>query len=255
MVGGITLSSAADHEDYPRMSAGIPCIVCFSRGEEWTRMPTAGGERLIVTDCRKTRSARDRWLSKPENTVLKNLGPSNQLNRILGIEGGFEADYARVTLKSLMEYAGKVGDDWKAFQASLTMGEYEQWYSEWKVRLEALKGASNPQLKQIDALHEHLTGYYELYHQATVKKFASQISLSIMHVDGIDIERAAIRCTLHDNNRSRASFHLTGHIVPRLGFLYWELGLEPLGAVCYAICYGIKGRMVPGAILRGIFLT
>jgi hypothetical protein len=213
----------------------------------------------VVIDCRKTRKARDHWLSNPDNTRLKNLGSPNQLSRILGTEGGVEADYARVTRNSLVRFADKVEIKWGEFRADLTMAAFEQWYSQWKVRREALKqeklSATNSQHRQIEAMHKDLRGYYELYHQATAKKFSHEISVSLVHVEGIDLGRPAIKCELHDNNKSRPYFHLLGHIVPRLGFLYWELGSESLGVVCHAICYSLKGNKFPGATLRGIFMT
>lgn len=213
----------------------------------------------VIVDCAKTRKVRDQWLSDPKNTRLKNLGPSNQLNRILGTEGGVNADYARVTVNSLIAFADKVKCHWEAFKAPLTMSEFNQWHREWKARKEALKRKARPtavtQHGQINGLHNDLRGYYELYHQATVKAFSSEISVSLVHVEGIDLDRSAIKCELHDNNRSRPYFHLSGHIVPRLGFLYWELGVDSVGVVCHAICYGLKGNKFPGSLLRGIFLT
>ena len=67
-------------------------------------------------------------------------------------------------------------------------------------------------------------GYYELYHQATARGSTKEISLSLIYVEEIDLDRSVIKCELHDNNGVRPYLHLVGHIAPRLGFLYWELG-------------------------------
>jgi hypothetical protein len=188
---------------------------------------------LVIVDCEKTRKARDRWRAEQKNSrLLKNLGAAAQLSRLLGTEGGLEAPYSRVTLRSLVAFAEKVKRTWQEFQADLTTEEYDRWCRDWEAEREASRQAKNStaptQHGQIDALHSDLRGYYELYHQATAKKFSNEISLSLMHIDGIDVQQSVVKCELYDNNKSGPSFQLSGRIAPRHGFLFWELGSNSL---------------------------
>jgi hypothetical protein len=212
-------------------------------------------KHLVIIDCRKTRNARDEQLKT--NPQLKRLGSSAaQRGRIFGTEDGFEADYSRVTRGSLIKFAKAINREWQEFEADITLTEYKKWFKQWKAKKKALKeekapGASSKQKDEVEALHEQLRGYYELYHHATGKRLAPAISVSLIRIGGIDLDRSAVRCEVYHSN-----LHLNGHISLKLGFLYWELAAASLGAVCYGISYNPKIiDKDPGWTIRGIFLT
>ena len=68
---------------------------------------------------------------------------------------------------------------------------------------------------------------------ATSKKRTPEISVSVVHVGDVDVPRSAIKCELHDSNRFRPYFRLSGHI--RSGSCLPVLG----------IAAGYAGRSVP----------
>jgi hypothetical protein len=179
----------------------------------------------VVIDCRKTRNARDEWLKT--NSQVKKLGSPPQRSRLFGTERGLEADYGRVTRRSLITFANVIKCPCQDFEAGISTIEYKRWLKQWNAKREALKRekviAIPSRHREIEALHQQLRGYYELYHHATAKASGSAISVSLIHIDGLDVERSAVRCALHDSNKSRSYLRLNGFITPKLGFLYWEL--------------------------------
>jgi hypothetical protein len=109
--------------------------------------------------------------------------------------------------------------------------------------------------RPINILHRRFCGYWELYHQSTSKRWASEISVSLIHVEGIDAERSALKCELHDGNRLRQYFHLKGHVAKTGNFLYWELRHDSEEAGFHGYCYYPAVDKYPGFTLFGIFLS
>jgi hypothetical protein len=206
---------------------------------------------LIEVDCRKTRAAEERWKSNSKNPKLQNFGPANQRLRITGKEQkGVLEDFARVRRGAIAKFAKECGctvEDLKADPIE---------FARWSLRRKARAGAIPSDLdRPIDSLHERFCGYWELYHQSTSKRWASEISVSLIQVEGIDAERSVLKCELHDGNKRRQYFHLKGHVAKLGGFLYWELRHEAEQVGFHGYCYHPVVRKYPGFELHGIFLS
>ncbi len=252
-------------------------------------MMAVDSSEMMVVDCRKTRAAAEEWKRKPENSHWKKLEiPANQRLRLTGIEKGVQVDFARVRRSAVKVFAHKCGYTVEHFEAEKPAAE--KWMSERKQRNSAIpmnqqharqhgKGAAHvtehvtslelpspladnqsapqPAVLQnsLSALHRRLAGYYELYHHATSKRRKRAISISLLHVNGIDQTRGALQCEIHDSSFDRPYFRQRGHITPIGGFLYWELWPDQQDAICYCCSYIPAGENFPGFTLYGIFLT
>jgi hypothetical protein len=107
---------------------------------------------------------------------------------------------------------------------------------------------------RLDALHKRLSGYYEIYHYATARARRA-ISISLLHVNGINRRQGVINCEIHDHNSRRPYFHSLGRITALGGFLYWEFLPDQLDGMIYCCSYAPVGAKYPGCMLYGIFLT
>src|SRR5207247_7500764 len=137
-------------------------------------------------------------------------------------------------------FAEVCGCSWKDLEADQI--EYERWRSERKPNADDSTALSENQIK---AFHKRLCGYYELYHHATSKRWTPAISVSLVHIDGFDSARSALKCELYDANEVRSYFHLRGSVIPMGGFLYWQLAHDLLGAVCHGYCYNPTDEKYP----------
>jgi hypothetical protein len=204
---------------------------------------------LMEVDCRKTRAAEEEW--KRKSSPLKNLGSPAQRLRITGKEKkGVIEDFAKVRRGAVAKFAKECGRTVEDFKADAI--EFEQW----TLRRKARGGAIPNDLgRPINILHKRLCGYWELYHQSTSKRWASDVSVSLIQVEGVDAERSVLKCELYDGNRRRQYFHLKGHVAKIGGFLYWELRHEAEQAGFHGYCYHSAVDKYPGFELYGIFLS
>jgi hypothetical protein len=203
---------------------------------------------LMEVDCRKTRAAEEEW--RRNSSPLKNLGSPAQRLRITGKEKkGVLEDFAKVRRAAVAKFAKECGRTIEDFKADPI--EFKQW----TLRRKARGSASSDLERPIDILYRRLCGYWELYHQSTSKRWASEISVSLIQVEGIDEERSVLECELHDGNRRRQYFHLRGHVTKIGGFLYWELRHEAEQAGFHGYCYHPAVERYPGFELNGIFLS
>jgi len=241
---------------------------------------------FVPVDCNKTRVAAEEWKSK--NSRWKNLGiKSNQLRRITGEAKGKLANFARVRRDHISLFAEKCGYFVDHFRAD--NGAYQKWKSDRKQRVSATEastqhsgdspaqseraadvgnggalqspGTGDDSLSRpiepremLIALHKRLTGYYEVYHYATTKR-PRAISVSLLHVSGINKKGGVIECEIHDTNFNRPYFHNRGRIISLGGFLYWEFRPDQQDAIIYCCSYAPSGAKYPGFTVYGIFLT
>jgi hypothetical protein len=204
----------------------------------------------VWIDCRKTRAVEQEWRNSPKE--LKRLSPANALNRLIGKdEDGTLHDFRRVTLKTLQRFADSCGRDPEEFKADKIELQLWQANQSSPSKKAAIPGGAT----MLQELHNRLSGFYELYYYSTTKSEAAKVSIALLHVNGIDTARSAIRCELHDKTLDRSYFSLVGHVREVLGFLHWSLGLPPELVVCHAFSYLPLGEMHPDFTLYGVFLT
>ncbi|MET4363484.1 hypothetical protein ABIB06_004078 [Bradyrhizobium sp. LB8.2] len=208
---------------------------------------------MMEVDCRKTRAAEEEWKRTTKNPKLESLGRSNQRLRITGKEQkGVVEDFARVRRGAVEKFAKVCGRGltWEDFKAD--PDEYARWDLQRKAREKSIPEDLE---RPIDVLHKRFCGYWELYHQSTSKRWASEISVSLIQVEGIDAERSVLKCELYDGNKRRQYFHLKGFVAKLGGFLYWELRHEAEQAGFHGYCYHPAVEKYPGFELYGIFLS
>ena len=208
---------------------------------------------MVWVDCRKTFAVVEEWDISGKR--LKELGPANLLQRITGTVDGAKLDFARVQRGTLQKFADGCGRPVKDFYPVKT--ELDQWRKEQANKSRASKDrrAAANDAGMLEHLHNQICGFYELYHHATSKNEAGKVSIALLHVNGFDANRGAIRCELHDSRDPIAYFHLIGHVRVVLGFLDWSLGFTQDQIVCHGFSYLPVGEKNPGFTLYGIFLV
>ncbi|MGY4433146.1 hypothetical protein ACVWWO_005623 [Bradyrhizobium sp. F1.13.1] len=208
---------------------------------------------FMEVDCRKTRAAEEEWRRKHPRLPRKQLSPAAQRLRITGkAQKGVLVDFAKVRYAAVAKFANECGLSVEEFRAD--PNEFKQW----ALRRKNVKVADEVEqstMRKIDIFHKRLRGYWELYHQSTSRRWASEISVSLVHVDGIDANQSAVRCELHDGNRLRQYFHLKGHVAKLGNFLHWELQHASEEAGFHGYCYYPTVEKYPGFTLFGVFLS
>jgi hypothetical protein len=209
--------------------------------------------RWVWIDCRKTRDVEEKW--RLSGKSIKELGPTNLLESITDKKSPAPTRFKRVketTLKRFSDACDRPPTDfhadpnelarWQEEQANQLVSSNEGWASSRDARL-------------LQQLHKRLCGFYELYHYATSTRESPKVSVSLLHVNGLDAIGSAIQCELHDNTRTRPYFHLVGRITTIAGFLEWSLGPDYEVVVCRGFSYLPLGEKYRDFTLYGIFLS
>lgn len=211
--------------------------------------------RYIWVDCRKTRAIVDEWdrSSKPRKT----LAPSNRLQRLTGRTDGALDDFARVTPRTLEQFAQRCGRSPEYFRAD--QNELKEWLATQASKPPVAPtsgGTTGGQANKLEQIYVRLSGFYELYHYATSKREAAKVSIALLHVNKFDPTCSSMHCELHDNSGRKAYFHMVGRITEFGGFLDWSLGPTHDIALCHAYSYLPRfDRKKPGFTIYGIFLS
>jgi hypothetical protein len=211
---------------------------------------------MVWVDCRKTRAVVEEW-RRTKSVPLKSLLPANRLQSVTGMNNAARLDFARVRWSTLHKFVERSGPGRCLEEFIADPDELGRWRAEQESQP---AHSTDRSLASVDAmglqqLHERLCGYYELYHNATSRSEAGKVSLSLLHVYGLDAHRGAIKCELHDSSQMRPYFHLVGHVRAIHGFLDWSLGLSQELIVCHAFSYLPVGEKYPNFTLCGIFLV
>ena len=217
------------------------------------RQIMADDNRRVWIDCRKTRKVEEEW--RLSGKSIKELGPTNLLESVTDKKSPAPTKFKRVketTLKTFSDGCRRPQADFYA-----DPNELAQWQEEQANQLGLSNDGrvSSSDARMLEQLYKRLCGFYELYHYATSTREAPKVSLSLLHVNGLDATRSAIQCEIHDNTQTRPYFRLVGHITMIAGFLEWSLGPAHEVVVCRGFSYLPVGEKYRDFTLYGIFLS
>jgi hypothetical protein len=215
----------------------------------------ANDGRYVWVDCRKTRAIVDEW--DRASKARKGLAPANRLQSLTGTVDGAVDDFARVTPPTLKQFADRCEHVPEYFHAD--QNELQDWLATQvgKPLVGPVSGSGvASQVKNLEQIYLRLCGFYELYHHATSKREAGNVSVALLHVNKFDPASCSIHCELRDTSGRKAYFHMVGRITEFGGFLDWSLGPTHDITLCHAFSYLPRfDQKNPGFTIYGIFLS